>query len=520
MQLGPEDRFKIAAQLDRITGRYELDTARKRADLEKLKADAALLQAKDYKSKSAEVEQLLEQTVVAQQVTERLRELSAGAAAVAPSSALSALAAAVQAEPTRAEPPPTAAEPPKATTKGKKKPLCSVVEKEFLREKTRKVEGHDGYGIDTVKQTESTLYLFREIVGDRPVDEYDGDDAGLFRDTMLRMPSSHGKGGTRQAVRVLVPPLQAIRKADEKQKLIDSKNAARGPGEKPLPSIPRLKMKTLKRHFSALSQVWVYCGRRDYVRKDTNPFRGWEYQGVNTGRGSKKRRGPWSPEDLVTLLQSDWFSPDRAGTDRWWVTLVCMWSGMRVEEVCRLRPNIDITHIDGIMALAIQEQADPPWSPKSEAGARIVPVHSELLKREFADLVQRRVADGSTRLFPSFRARPSAPHKLSAKFVTDFSRHKIGLGIGPQTTFHSFRHNISTILRNTRLSDARESWIDAILGHEGSEDEDGRRRTRSEGVMTYLDDIGIQNLQATVEAIRYPEAVMEVLARVAPTERV
>jgi len=89
--------------------------------------------------------------------------------------------------------------------------------------------------------------------------------------------------------------------------------------------------------------------------------------------------------------------------------------------------------------------------------------------------------------------------------VTDFSRHKISLGIGPRTTFHSWRHNISTILRNTKVSEARESWIDAVLGHSGPDDDcagRAQRQPQSEGVTTYLDHVAVRNLVSTVEAIR------------------
>jgi len=66
-------------------------------------------------------------------------------------------------------------------------------------------------------------------------------------------------------------------------------------------------------------------------------------------------------------------------------------------------------------------------------------------------------------------------------------------------------------LRNTKASEIREAWIDAIFGHAGSEDDAGRggvqdvgrTRGKSEGVVTYLHKIDVANLRLTVEAIQY-----------------
>lgn len=117
--------------------------------------------------------------------------------------------------------------------------------------------------------------------------------------------------------------------------------------------------------------------------------------------------------------------------------------------------------------------------------------------------VDRRLRDGSFRLFPQ-SARRASTDKLSAKFVRDFSNHKTALGIGPENTFHSSRHNISTMLRNTKNSDVRSIWMDAILGHAGGEDDTGMDRARSEGETTYMHGVDLKNLKLTVEAIQYP----------------
>src|SRR3546814_9033714 len=101
----------------------------------------------------------------------------------------------------------------------------------------------------------------------------------------------------------------------------------------------------------------------------------------------------------------------------------------------------------------MQEHVDPgPWSPKSEACERIVPIHSRLIELGLLDLAKRRSA--LPYLWPDLR--PSGPDgKRGFGYSREFSRRKIALGVGKKTTFHSFRHTTRTILESTDLQERR-----------------------------------------------------------------
>jgi integrase len=73
---------------------------------------------------------------------------------------------------------------------------------------------------------------------------------------------------------------------------------------------------------------------------------------------------------------------------------------------------------------------------------------------------------------------------------------KTRIGLPAEITFHSFRHTVSTQLRNADAN-IRKVWIDRLLGHEASH--------TSHGTTTYLTGISTANLRQTVEAISYPE---------------
>jgi len=364
---------------------------------------------------------------------------------------------------------------------GVEKPTVSSFEEAFLDEKTRSTQEHRGYSGQTAGQTRATLRLWVELMGDPPVASVGGKEAGEFRALLLRLPSSHGKStGGRGKVRP--PPVHAmtaIERADERER-----------AGKP---VERLSMKTTRRHFSTMQQLWKFLLQRGHVT--SNPFAGFSFPGT---KAKRSLRDDWAEGDLARLLRSTRLvEAAREGGRDFWLVAIAMWSGMRLEEICRLRPGLDVRREAGVPVFFVQEQEEPaPWSPKTEAGERAVPIHRELLRAGLLDHAAARA--GQERLVPGLV--PQGPDgKLGAGFSRAFSRLKTGLGVGERTVFHSFRHSVSTILRNEEAT-IREPWIDAVLGHDG----DGGK---SQGIAVYLKRIGVANLARTVEAIAYPDEV-------------
>jgi integrase len=465
----PHPEFeKMELHLDRIVTRAELAHSLAKVERERRRADLFLECAKAAMARADEAEAQLARANVIQAPFPPIQ-----APVIAPLIHYDPppmIADSASATPVEATVPPPAKG---SATRGKGTPKFSEIQGPFLTDKTR---GDEGYSGQTAAQVKSTFRLFMELVGDRPVSDYTGKDAGQFRDLLLRMPASHGKGGRIHA-------LEAIRTADLKET---------ASGE----IIPRIGMKTAKRHFSALSQAWEWCKPRELVER--NIFKGFTFTGTKSNR---RLRDDWSPEDMTKLFTSSWYAPDVPTDDhRRWIPLIGMFAGLRLEEICRLRPAHDVVEIDGIHAFKIQEHDEPDaWSPKSDAGERVVPIHTTLIDLGLIDLVNRRRAEGATRLFPQLR--PTGPDRsYGAEFSRKFGKFRQSLGISPKTVFHSFRHSVRTVLGNTELKD---SWINALMGHEDGE--------QSVGIAVYLKRIGIQNLCATVQGITYPEDVMQVL---------
>ena len=363
---------------------------------------------------------------------------------------------------------------------------------DFLTDKMRGGRGKKAYTAGTAYQSRTTYRLWTELMGEVPVSKVSGREAGLFREQLLRLPSSHGKAVGKGAVRPQISAVQAIEAGDARDGV--ARAVAEAAGQEVTGLVPRLSLKTAARHFSAMTQLWKWLRAREHVH--SLPFSGFDFPRSGSARAA---RDDWSEADLLTLLQSDHMK--RAATERgrdWWLVALAMFTGMRLEELCRLRPGTDIRMENGTVFLLVQEQKDPTWSPKTEAGERAVPVHHLLVEAGLMEWMDEQAGRGAIRIVPS--TRPTGREgKLGNEPSRRFSKLKIGLGVASKTTFHGFRHGVSTILRNEDAT-LREAWIDAVLGHEG----DGGK---SLGISTYFKRVGAANLQRVVEGIHYPEAV-------------
>jgi len=313
---------------------------------------------------------------------------------------------------------------------------------------------------DTQKATQRAVELFLQAFGDAPVSIIGGEKAGAFRDLFFSLPASLGKRKSR---------LTLTEEADRAKK-----NGR-----------PTLSGKSVKNHIMRLSALWNQLLQRELVKK--NPWAGWSFE-----NGSKTIRRGWSNQELHALMTGDWPRSSVPESTFRLVTMVGAYSGLRLGEICHLRTE-DLQTIDGIPCFDIQPHTENGWSPKTDAGTRIVPVHSKLIE---AGLPPLKDTTDAPYLIPGLNM--SKDGVRGTVFGRSFSTMKTRLGLPAEITFHSFRHSVSTQLRNAS-ADIREIWIDRILGHEATH--------KSQGTSTYLSGITTANLKQTVEAISYPDDI-------------
>ncbi|MFT8721778.1 MAG: DUF6538 domain-containing protein [Acetobacter malorum] len=334
-------------------------------------------------------------------------------------------------------------------------PRLSVMAEKFIYSDTTKSP-------DTLKATRKTIDLFIEAFGDKPIRQITGTVAGEFFDLLSSLPATHSKGKTVLPLRIVIAQAQ-----EQGQETVSGK--------------------TVKNHFSRMSSLWSHLVQRDLV--DKNPWAGWDFN------VTKKivRRG-WTDGELALLANTHWSGT--AVSHRTWAGIITigMFTGMRLGEICNLRRQ-DIEVIDTTPCFHVRPHQEDNWSPKTAAGTRIIPIHSSLLRMEGLNLLED---DEEKYLFPDLTV--SASGERGDNFARSFPKHKKRLGLPDAVTFHSFRHTVSTKLRNQEAH-IRELWIDTVLGHEASH--------KSQGTMNYTSGIEVANLKQVIEALTYPpECIM------------
>ena len=163
-----------------------------------------------------------------------------------------------------------------------------------------------------------------------------------------------------------------------------------------------------------------------------------------------------------------------------WVTLVGLFSGMRLEEICQLRTS-DVKNEAGVWFFDILKA-------KTEAGIRRVPVHSKLIAAGILDL-----AEGQGQLWPELK--PSGrDNKLSVDFSKRFGRMRRNAEIERKgLAFHSLRKNFTTALDQAGVAQADAA---VLLGH-----------ARGFSFDRYSGGPGLQRLRDVVERVSYPALI-------------
>ncbi|BCI66024.1 hypothetical protein AAJCM20276_06480 [Acetobacter aceti] len=312
-----------------------------------------------------------------------------------------------------------------------------------------------------------------EINGDEPIRTYSSRHADKYIEMMSQIPGNYGKGKIKEL------PVDALIKYAKRNRI------------KAL-----LTTKTIKNHFSKLSILWEYYQKKELVDRGSNVFRDWSFGRKQKGDGYIS----WQEDDLRKLIENPWPPGKISQKTFGMIVAIGSYTGMRLEEICRLR-KIDVINIKGTWCFNICEHLPrrykpaEAWNPKTEAGERVVPIHRKLIEAgilEWAENAKYYLFDEL-----SFSGRDK---KRSVGFGGKFSTFKNRLGIkSSSVVFHSFRHNVSTRLRNMPGGNTgiRELWIDDFLGHEYGH--------QSEGVKRYLDGIDLENIIQVAESIEYPD---------------
>ena len=137
---------------------------------------------------------------------------------------------------------------------------------------------------------------------------------------------------------------------------------------------------------------------------------------------------------------------------RFWVPLICLFSGMRLNEACQLDVT-DVREIEGVLCFVISEKSlvgTRDKSLKTKSSERIVPAHPELLAIGLTAFIECKRRDGALKLFDDL---PLGKRGFrSVAFSRWFTRFLVSIDASSdRTCFHSFRHGFRDATRNAQI---------------------------------------------------------------------
>lgn len=243
-------------------------------------------------------------------------------------------------------------------------------------------------------------------------------------------------------------------------------------------------------------------------RVQANPFTGITVSTSKSGGGGEERRD-FRVDELQALFSAPLFTgsaaregaglyqpgSERVDDWRYWLPLMALYSGARLNELCGLRLD-DFEEEDGVPFFHVR--ASDERSLKTSASKRVVPVHRTLIDLGLLATVDQLRRAGENRLFPNLTPGPRGhlSHKPSKFFGRLIDKT---LGEDCPVVFHSFRHTFITGLRKARV--ARELRT-ALVGHEDGSVHEAYGSVPMEQLNDALQSVGWEGLD--LEALTLP----------------
>jgi len=119
---------------------------------------------------------------------------------------------------------------------------------------------------------------------------------------------------------------------------------------------------------SRFSFIMHHCVKEDYIQ--INPASGLK---IKQNRRPEEERKAYNNDDLKRIVDN--LPHDDSKPERYWVPLISMYSGLRLDEVCQLYME-DVKDIEGVICFNVNEDKDKKL--KTLSSMRIVPVQPTL----------------------------------------------------------------------------------------------------------------------------------------------
>ncbi len=217
---------------------------------------------------------------------------------------------------------------------------------------------------------------------------------------------------------------------------------------------------TIRTRLAALAALLEYAMHNDLSER--NPAATVR---VQAAKSSKTTREHIAIEDLQRLFSSVVFTTGKrprggAGEAAFWLPLLALFSGCRLEELGQLLVR-DVKHSpEGIDYIEVTDQGDGQ-KLKTKGSRRAVPIHPTLIQLGFLRYIEDRKTASDARVFPLLKK--DSHGKWTESWGKWRGHYRRSVGVGDRwLDFHAFRH---TFKRQCRECGIPKDIHDAITGH-------------------------------------------------------
>ena len=293
---------------------------------------------------------------------------------------------------------------------------------------------------DTLKKKKAKCLVWLELFTDRNIQSFTKEDGRRFKAVVRGLPA-------KSAQRYPDKNLQELVELNDPRKR---------------------SVKTINDYLGEMGTFFRWAIRNGYY-EGANPLDGLK---MSQRSNAINERKPFSPEQLKKLFSSPLYKGCKSTGRRfekgehvfkdakYWVPLVALYSGMRLQEICQLDVS-DIKQDQDVWVFDVNVDGSLK-KLKNQSSIRLIPVHDVLQRAGFLTYVDELRSRGESRVFPDVGLASDNTYSktFSKQFTTIAERTCIKT---PKTCFHSFRHNFEDCLKNE--DGIKELTRDALTGH-------------------------------------------------------
>jgi integrase len=259
--------------------------------------------------------------------------------------------------------------------------------------------------------------------------------------------------------------------------------------------------KSFEDTYKACLRPFLISARKDWQDQGfptTLTTDGIEYRGMRKEGESKQRS--FNEEELVRLFEGQEmkdFANQRNSAHYYWLPILGLYTGARVNEICQLNPQTDIL-LDPkskIWHFVITEETDGDHritkSTKNAVSKRKVPIHSKLIELGFLDYLESIKKTKVKLVFPEFKPTQG---RASAEAEKWFRKLLITTGLRDETRgacilgMHAFRHTFLNRAFNLGID------VTTLTGHAGD---------TTAVVRGYTGELSLVNKSSLMEKIHF-----------------